>query len=54
LISVRAEDPSVMMQTHGLIFSMARQRRFTGLRVDHIDGLYDPAVYLARLSEELA
>ena len=54
LISVRAEDPSVMMQTHGLIFSMARQRRFTGLRVDHIDGLYDPAVYLARLREELA
>ncbi|HUR70487.1 MAG TPA: malto-oligosyltrehalose synthase, partial [Candidatus Limnocylindrales bacterium] len=53
LISVRAEDASVMMQTHGLIFSMARQRRFTGLRVDHIDGLYDPAVYLARLRQEV-
>ncbi|HET7007801.1 MAG TPA: malto-oligosyltrehalose synthase, partial [Candidatus Binatia bacterium] len=53
LISVRVEDPSVMLQTHGLIFAMARERRFTGLRVDHIDGLYDPAAYLARLQQEL-
>jgi (1->4)-alpha-D-glucan 1-alpha-D-glucosylmutase len=53
LISVRAEDPAVMTQTHGLIFAMARERRFTGLRVDHIDGLYDPAAYLARLQQAL-
>ena len=53
LISVRAEDPKVMAQTHTLIFKLVRQGQFTGLRIDHIDGLYDPAGYLARLRREL-
>ena len=53
LISVRAEDPKVLAQTHALIFQLAREGRLTGLRIDHIDGLYDPAGYLARLRQEL-
>jgi malto-oligosyltrehalose synthase len=37
---------------HDLIFSLTRQNCFKGLRVDHIDGLYEPAGYLKRLKEK--
>jgi len=53
LISLRVEDPDVLAHTHGLIFNLVRSGGFTGLRVDHIDGLYDPAGYLERLHREL-
>jgi len=50
LISVRQEDEKVFRETHALILRLVREGKFTGLRVDHIDGLYDPAHYLRRLS----
>lgn len=51
LISLKVEDERVFDYTHGLVLGLARARRITGLRVDHIDGLFDPAAYLGRLRE---
>lgn len=51
LISVRLEDPEVFEVTHRLIRKMCTNGVFTGLRVDHIDGLNDPSDYLERLRE---
>ncbi len=49
LISLRMEDEKVFNHTHGLIMKLAREGQFTGLRIDHVDGLYDPLEYLQRL-----
>ncbi len=35
-----------------LIFKLVREGKFTGLRIDHVDGLYDPLGYLERLRRE--
>jgi (1->4)-alpha-D-glucan 1-alpha-D-glucosylmutase len=52
LISLRMDDEEVFNHTHTLIFKLLRDGRITGLRVDHIDGLYDPRAYLERLRKE--
>jgi len=49
LVSVRVEDPAVFAQTHALILALVRDGVIDALRVDHIDGLLDPAQYLSRL-----
>ncbi|HEX2956063.1 MAG TPA: malto-oligosyltrehalose synthase [Chitinispirillaceae bacterium] len=49
LISVRVEDPAVFDTVHKLIFQLYKDGRINGLRIDHIDGLYDPYAYLQRL-----
>lgn len=54
LVSVRVEDPGVFEATHRLLRKLVREGKVTGLRVDHIDGLYDPMDYLMRLQEFLA
>jgi (1->4)-alpha-D-glucan 1-alpha-D-glucosylmutase len=54
LISVRVEDPKVFEASHALVLRMVREGKATGLRVDHIDGLYDPMGYLAQLRSRLA
>ncbi len=51
LISLRVEDPKVFDSTHELILKLVAEDKITGLRIDHIDGLYDPAEYLGRLRE---
>ena len=48
LAAVRVEDPAVFDATHGRIAELIRQG-VAGLRVDHPDGLADPAAYLERL-----
>ncbi|MEX0803844.1 MAG: malto-oligosyltrehalose synthase [Candidatus Binatia bacterium] len=53
LISLRVEDASVFHTCHGLVFRLVREQKITGLRIDHIDGLYDPARYLKRIREKL-
>ncbi|MFJ1614360.1 malto-oligosyltrehalose synthase [Streptomyces sp. NPDC088251] len=50
LIGVRVEDPEVFAATHGKILELVRDGVVDGLRVDHPDGLADPAAYLERLS----
>ncbi len=49
LIGVRQEDPFVFAATHSAIVEIAADERVGGLRVDHVDGLADPAGYLASL-----
>ncbi len=52
LISLRMEDEKVFNVTHTFIMNLVRDRKITGLRIDHIDGLYDPTGYLRRLREK--
>jgi (1->4)-alpha-D-glucan 1-alpha-D-glucosylmutase len=49
LAGVRQEDPEVFAETHALALSLVRDRVVDGLRIDHPDGLADPAGYLERL-----
>ncbi|MFH8789073.1 malto-oligosyltrehalose synthase [Streptomyces roseoverticillatus] len=51
LIAVRVEDPEVFAATHGKVVQLLREGVIDGLRVDHPDGLADPAGYLRRLAE---
>ncbi len=52
LISLRIQDKEVFQKTHALILKMIDQQRFTGLRIDHIDGLHNPTEYLQRLRDK--
>ncbi|BAF87402.1 alpha amylase [Azorhizobium caulinodans ORS 571] len=49
LVGVRIEDREVFDFVHRLPLDLVRQGRVHGLRVDHVDGLADPAGYCARL-----
>jgi (1->4)-alpha-D-glucan 1-alpha-D-glucosylmutase len=53
LISVKVEEIKVFHRTHALIEQLVKDGKFTGLRIDHIDGLYDPSQYLDRLREKV-
>jgi malto-oligosyltrehalose synthase len=49
LIGLRMEEPRVFEAVHAKLRELIRRGVVTGLRVDHIDGLRDPAGYLSRL-----
>ncbi len=49
LAAVCMEDPEVFAESHRLLFELLLRGDVDGLRIDHIDGLYDPAEYLWRL-----
>jgi (1->4)-alpha-D-glucan 1-alpha-D-glucosylmutase len=51
LAGVRQEDPEVFEATHELALRLVREGHVDGLRIDHPDGLADPAGYLRRLRE---
>lgn len=51
LAGLRVEDPAVFAATHELILRWAADGEVDGIRVDHPDGLRDPAGYLTRLRE---
>lgn len=53
LISLRIERAEVFNHTHALLLRLFREGHFTGFRIDHIDGLYDPAAYLERLRAQV-
>jgi (1->4)-alpha-D-glucan 1-alpha-D-glucosylmutase len=53
LVGIRIQDSLVFEATHSLIARMIEQRAVNGVRIDHIDGLRDPAGYLNRLNERL-
>ncbi|MGH9673279.1 MAG: alpha-amylase family glycosyl hydrolase, partial [Bryobacteraceae bacterium] len=53
LVCLRLEDEQVFRARHGHILKLVRDGKATGLRIDHIDGLYDPRGYLERLQFEL-
>jgi len=52
LAAIRQEDDEVFETTHRRAVSLVRDGLVDGLRVDHPDGLADPAGYLRRLRAE--
>ncbi|HSC25952.1 MAG TPA: malto-oligosyltrehalose synthase [Vicinamibacterales bacterium] len=53
LAGLRVEEPEIFAATHALISELLRAGLVTGVRVDHPDGLFDPARYFEML-EDLA
>lgn len=53
LVGVKVEDRAVFDDVHRLILELVRDGTVDGLRVDHVDGLADPAGYLSRLRQEV-
>ena len=51
LVGIRVEDGGVFADSHRLILRWLRDGVIDGLRIDHIDGLRDPATYLERLNQ---
>lgn len=53
LAAIRVERDDVFEHVHALLFELVGRGIVTGVRVDHIDGLYDPERYLTKLRERL-
>src|SRR5207244_11922445 len=53
LAALRMEDPAVFEEVHRFIFELVRRGAVSGLRIDHVDGLFSPGDYLRRLQESL-
>ena len=51
LAAIRMEDPEVFHHVHAFVFELLKQDLVDGFRIDHVDGLYDPGDYLARLQD---
>ncbi|MBB1286362.1 malto-oligosyltrehalose synthase [Flavisolibacter sp. BT320] len=49
LICLNIQNPVVLEEHHGFIKQLVEEGLFQGLRIDHIDGLYNPTEYLHRL-----
>ena len=49
LAALRMEDPEVFQRTHDFAFELLHAGCIDGMRIDHVDGLYDPGDYLERL-----
>ncbi|HEU4904465.1 MAG TPA: malto-oligosyltrehalose synthase, partial [Flavisolibacter sp.] len=51
LICLNIQDEKVLQHHHAFIKKMVAEGVFQGLRIDHIDGLYNPTEYLQRLRQ---
>jgi (1->4)-alpha-D-glucan 1-alpha-D-glucosylmutase len=51
LAGLRVEDPPVFEETHRLLASLLADGRLQGVRIDHPDGLFDPARYFSMLQD---
>ncbi|MBV9861307.1 MAG: malto-oligosyltrehalose synthase [Alphaproteobacteria bacterium] len=51
LAGLRMELPELFEATHRLAFSLIARGEVQGLRIDHIDGLFDPGAYCAALQQ---
>jgi (1->4)-alpha-D-glucan 1-alpha-D-glucosylmutase len=49
LAAVSMEDPDAFEESHRLVLDLLASGKAAGLRIDHIDGLFDPLEYLWRL-----
>jgi malto-oligosyltrehalose synthase/4-alpha-glucanotransferase len=49
LICLDIQHPEVFQAHHQLIRQLVKEGIFQGLRIDHVDGLYDPPQYLEQL-----
>ena len=54
LAGLRVENEAVFEHTHRLLLQLIAAGRIDGLRIDHADGLYDPAGYFRRLQQRCA
>jgi len=54
LAALRTENEAVFENTHRFVLELVAKGAVDGLRIDHPDGLYDPADYFRRLREKLA
>jgi (1->4)-alpha-D-glucan 1-alpha-D-glucosylmutase len=54
LAGLRMELPEVFDQVHMRVLRWVKDGVIDGLRIDHIDGLYDPKGYLRRLQRRLS
>jgi (1->4)-alpha-D-glucan 1-alpha-D-glucosylmutase len=54
LAGLRMELPDLFEKTHRLVFSMIERDDVQGLRIDHIDGLFDPRAYCEQLQQRFA
>jgi len=53
LAGVRVELDDVFEATHALVFQLYERGLIDGVRVDHVDGLADPAAYCQKLRDRL-
>ena len=51
LAGVRVEDAEVLGQTHRFVFQLIESGKVQGLRIDHVDGLYNPGGYCELLQD---
>jgi (1->4)-alpha-D-glucan 1-alpha-D-glucosylmutase len=49
LAAIRQEDPEVFEETHRLLSELIAEGAVDGVRIDHPDGLWDPAGYFRQL-----
>ncbi|WP_263769566.1 malto-oligosyltrehalose synthase [Propionivibrio soli] len=54
LAALRIEHEDVFLATHERVFQWLQEGRISGLRIDHPDGLSDPARYFERLQSRYA
>jgi len=54
LICMHVEDKEVFEAMHELVLKYVKLGWITGLRIDHVDGLFDPQQYFARLQKACA
>lgn len=54
LAGLRVENPAVFAATHRLVLELVGAGKIDGLRIDHPDGLRDPAQYFQRLQAHVA
>jgi (1->4)-alpha-D-glucan 1-alpha-D-glucosylmutase len=51
LAGIRVENADLFGHAHKLVYSLLADGMLNGIRIDHIDGLFDPLGYLRRLRE---
>jgi (1->4)-alpha-D-glucan 1-alpha-D-glucosylmutase len=54
LAAIRMECDAVFDDMHALLLDLVAQGRLQGVRLDHVDGLYDPAGYFHKLRSSLS
>jgi len=54
LAGLRIEREDLFELSHQLVFRLIGEGKLQGLRLDHIDGLYEPAAYCRRLQDRAA
>jgi len=54
LAAIRMELPEVFEATHRFIFELIKEGSLNGLRIDHVDGLWQPRTYLEQLQNHAA